>query len=140
MKPKENPTGLVDEELADLKQKVVATFKLSYSLLGLEADVTDVIYDHIALYPEDRKKEMAKLLCFFLDRLDCGEDASDISDLANVLVHKSYGVEQLDQDEVEYGKRFSTPERACLLECLELFRERLPLWASEIQEAIEFWT
>ena len=37
----------MDNYLSILRQKVITTFKLSYSMLEVDADLLDAIYDHV---------------------------------------------------------------------------------------------
>ena len=53
--------------LDSLKLKVMTTFKLSYSLLGFDAELSDVIYDISLSFPEDKKKTIAKIIALYID-------------------------------------------------------------------------
>ena len=124
-----------------LRQKVITTFKLSYSMLEVDADLLDAVYDHIGFASEEeRKREMAKLLCLYIDILEHGGEPLYFSDFMLVLAPNKLGIEYIDRGEADFKNGFSESEKSCLIECLDLFLEKMPDFSSEIRTAVEYWT
>ena len=98
-----------------LRQKVITAFKLSYSMLEVDADLLDAIYDHVGLASEEeRKREMAKLLCLYIDILEHGGEPLYFSDFMLVLAPDKLGIEYIDRGEEDFKNGFSESEKSCL--------------------------
>ena len=131
----------MDNYLSILRQKVITAFKLSYSMLEVDADLLDAIYDHVGLASEEeRKREMAKLLCLYIDILEHGGEPLYFSDFMLVLAPDKLGIEYIDRGEEDFKNGFSESEKSCLIECFYLFLEKMPDFSSEIRTAVEYWT
>ena len=82
-------------------------------MLKVDADLPDAIYDHIGLASEEeRKREMAKLLCLYIDILEHGGEPRCFSDFMLVLAPVKLGVEYIDRGEEDFKNDFSDSERS----------------------------
>jgi len=131
--------------LDSLKLKLMTTFKLSYSLLNFDAELSDVIYDIPLLSQENQKKVIAKVIYLYIDIISHDDkDRFDrlpcLLDFLIVIAPDMLGIDELDKDNKNFVKSFSESERSCFLECLNLLLKEVPSFNSEIKKAVEYWT